>query len=144
MSFFLGFLLSLCGSLGYGMMVNAPRQTLLSSALTGGLAWIAYLLILDLTGGIWLANLVASLMIGVLSNVFAKRIGTPVNILSIPCMISLVPGGTIATSMRYFAQGDVLQGQSFFVRTLLICFSLALGFVLAEGLVFLGRKNGKR
>lgn len=144
MSFFLGFLLSLCGSLGYGMMVNAPRQTLLSSALTGGLAWIAYLLILDLTGGIWLANLVASLMIDVLSNVFAKRIGTPVNILSIPCMISLVPGGTIATSMRYFAQGDVLQGQSFFVRTLLICFSLALGFVLAEGLVFLGRKNGKR
>ncbi|MBF0699849.1 threonine/serine exporter family protein [Streptococcus danieliae] len=144
MSFFLGFLLSLCGSLGYGMMVNAPRQTLLSSALTGGLAWIAYLLILDLTGGIWLANLVASLMIGVLSNVFAKRIGTPVNILSIPCMISLVPGGTIATSMRYFAQGDVLQGQSFFVRTLLICFSLALGFVLAEGLVFLGRKIGKR
>ena len=100
MSFFLGFLLSLCGSLGYGMMVNAPRQTLLSSALTGGLAWIAYLLILDLTGGIWLANLVASLMIGVLSNVFAKRIGTPVNILSSPCMISLVPGGTIATSMR--------------------------------------------
>lgn len=144
MSFFLGFLLSLCGSLGYGMMVNAPRQTLLSSALTGGLAWIAYLLILDLTGGIWLANLVASLMIGVLSNVFAKRIRTPVNILSIPCMISLVPGGTIATSMRYFAQGDVLQGQSFFVRTLLICFSLALGFVLAEGLVFLGRKIGKR
>lgn len=144
MSFFLGFLLSLCGSLGYGMMVNAPRQTLLSSALTGGLAWIAYLLILDLTGGIWLANLVASLMIGVLSNVFAKRIGTPVNILSIPCMISLVPGGTIATSMRYFAQGDVLQGQSFFVRTLLICFSLALGFVLAEGLVFLGRKIGKK
>lgn len=144
MSFFLGFLLSLCGSLGYGMMVNAPRQTLLSSALTGGLAWIAYLLILDLTGGIWLANLVASLMIGVLSNVFAKRIGTPVNILSIPCMISLVPGGTIATSMRYFAQGDVLQGQSFFVRTLLICFSLALGFVLAEGLVLLGRKIGKR
>ncbi|MBF8970289.1 MULTISPECIES: threonine/serine exporter family protein [unclassified Streptococcus] len=143
MIFFLGFVLSFCGSLGYGMMVNAPRQTLLSSAVTGGLSWIAYLLVLEVTGGIWLANLVASLMIGLLSNHFAKRIGTPVNILSIPCMISLVPGGTIATSMRYFAQGEVLQGQSFFVRTLLICFSLALGFVLAEGVVFLRRKMRK-
>ena len=140
MSIFVGFLLSLCGSLGYGMMVNAPRQTLLSSALTGGLAWIAYLLILDLTGGIWLANLVASLMIGVLSNVFAKRIGTPVNILSIPSG----PWGYHCYVYALFCPGGCFAGSVLFCQDPTHLFFLGPWFCFSRRIGLLREKNWKK
>lgn len=132
MEIFVGFIFSFLSTVGFGVITNVPRRTLLPSGITGALAWVVYLLVQDATINIILPNLLAALTIGLLANAAAILIKAPVNLLYVPCLVSLVPGAIIFLSMKGFTLGQDATALQNLLKTLTIAMSLAVGFLIAE------------
>lgn len=122
-------------SVGFGVITNVPRRTLMASGITGGLAWGVYVIVDQVSGNLILPNLLAAVTIGVLANIAAIAVRAPVNVMYVPCLVSLVPGAIIYMSMKDFTLGHDVTAQQGLIKTLTVAFALAIGFVLAEALM---------
>ncbi|MNP13108.1 hypothetical protein D3C76_1053760 [compost metagenome] len=95
------------------------------------LSWTTYILLLELADNVF-ATLVATFVIGVISQIFAKIYKMPVIIFSVSGIIPLVPGGLAYDAMRRFVQNDYTTAVQFGVQAFLLSGSIALGLVLSE------------
>ena len=77
----------------FGIIFNAPKQTLVKCGLIGMGGWLIYFLLEDYSDNAILATLAATIFIAVISQVLAKYYKTPVIIFSVAGVIPLVPGG---------------------------------------------------
>lgn len=130
--YIVGIILSFASSFGFGIITNIPQRTLLPAGYTGAAAWFVYLFVAAHVRGIILPNLLAAVTIGLLANLAAIIVRAPVNVLYIPCLVSLVPGALIYQSMRAFTLGRDANASHGFIQTMTIAVALAVGFVIAE------------
>ncbi len=56
----------------------------------------------------------------------------PVNIIYVPSLVSLVPGGILYLGMRSFTLGNEIRTGQYMFNALTIAIALAVGFVVAE------------
>lgn len=136
MRLLIGFIFSFLSTVGFGIITNVPRRTLLPAGLTGAIAWVVYLITSQLTSNIIMPNLLAAVTIGLLANVAAMWIKAPVNLLYIPCLVSLVPGAIIYMSLKDFTLGLNGSAEQNLLKTLTIAMALAVGFVIAEAIFY--------
>ncbi|WP_179395753.1 threonine/serine exporter family protein [Lacticaseibacillus absianus] len=127
-------IVAFASSVGFGIITNIPRRTLLPAGVTGAASWVVYVVITGLTPNVILPNLLAAVTIGLVANTFAVVVKAPVNVLYIPSLVSLVPGAIIYMSMKAFTLGQEAAAQQGLIKTLTIAISLAVGFVVAEAL----------
>ncbi|MCI1894741.1 MAG: threonine/serine exporter family protein [Lactobacillus sp.] len=125
---------SFASTIGFGIITNIPKRTLLPAGITGSLAWVVYVVVAGQTPNMILPNLLAATTIGLLANVAAIWVKAPVNVMYIPSLVSLVPGAIIYMSMKNFTLGRETAAQAGLVKTLSIAIGLAVGFVIAEAI----------
>lgn len=77
----------------FGILFNAPKESLIKCGLIGMGGWLIYFLLEDYSDNAILATLAATIFIAVLSQELAKFYKTPVIIFSVAGIIPLVPGG---------------------------------------------------
>ena len=128
-------LVSFASSVGFGIITNIPKRTLLPAGITGAVSWVVYVLIAGATPSVILPNLLAAVTIGLVANAFALIVKAPVNVMYIPSLVSLVPGAIIYMSMKDFTLGQETAAQQGLIKTLTIAISLAVGFLVAEAIV---------
>ena len=75
----------------------------------------------------FIATITASFMIAFASQIFARRLKTPVIVFTLPGLIPLVPGGAAYNMMRAFVEGNTELGFQFATTTFLTAGALALG-----------------
>lgn len=121
-------------TIGFGIITNIPKRTLLPAGITGALAWVVYVVVAGQTPNMILPNLLAATTIGLLANIAAIWVKAPVNVMYIPSLVSLVPGAIIYMSMKNFTLGRETAAQAGLVKTLSIAIGLAVGFVIAEAI----------
>lgn len=121
-------------TIGFGIITNIPKRTLLPAGITGSLAWVVYVVVAGQTPNMILPNLLAATTIGLLANIAAIWVKAPVNVMYIPSLVSLVPGAIIYMSMKNFTLGRETAAQAGLVKTLSIAIGLAVGFVIAEAI----------
>lgn len=122
---------SFIASLAFGIIFNAPRKMLFPCGIVGMLGWIIYD-IMEPGYEAVSATLMATLVIGVLSQVFARLYKHPVIIFSVAGIIPLVPGGMAYNAMRYFVQNDYTIAVELAAKALMIAGSIAVGLILSE------------
>lgn len=125
-------IVSFASTVGFGLVTNVPRRSLLPAGITGSLAWGAYYLVLQVYSGLILPNFTAAIIIGILGNISAVIFRVPVNIIYVPSLVSLVPGGILYLGMRSFTLGNEMQTGQYIFNALTIAIALAVGFVVAE------------
>lgn len=121
-------------TIGFGIITNIPKRTLLPAGITGALAWVVYVVVAGQTPNLILPNLLAATTIGLLANIAAIWVKAPVNVMYIPSLVSLVPGAIIYMSMKDFTLGRETAAQAGLIKTLSIAIGLAVGFVIAEAI----------
>lgn len=115
-------------ALGFSILYNIPRRTMVPAGITGAIGWTIYFfLTLYLPAQAFLATVIASFFIAFASQIFARRYLAPVIIFTLPGLIPLVPGGTAYYMMRAFVEGDVILGFQHATKTFLTAGALALG-----------------
>lgn len=115
-------------ALGFAILYNIPRRTIAPAGLTGAIGWTIYFFLTTYLGvQSVLATSMASFFIAFASQIFARRLKSPVIVFTLPGLIPLVPGGMAYNMMRAFVEGEMILGFQFATNTFLTAGALALG-----------------
>lgn len=93
-------------ALGFGILYDIRGKKLILAMLGGGLAWVAYLLIISFGGTDILGMLGASVTASVYSELMARLAKAPATVFYVPGVIPLVPGGGLYYTMVAALEGD--------------------------------------
>jgi uncharacterized membrane protein YjjB (DUF3815 family) len=116
----------------FGIIFNAPKNTLVKCGLIGMGGWLIYSVTEDYAGDAVIATLAASVFVAVISLVLAKFYKTPVIIFSVAGVIPLVPGGLAYNAMRNFVENDYNSALGSAAKVLMLSGSIAFGLVFSE------------
>ncbi|WP_025689932.1 threonine/serine exporter family protein [Paenibacillus zanthoxyli] len=131
---------SFIASAMFCILFNTPRRTLLQCGIAGMLGWMVYLL-LDPHWKSVVATFFATVVVGVVSQIFARSFKMPVIIFSVGGIIPLVPGGLAYDAMRRFVEDDYTTALQTAVQALLLSGAIATGLVLSEVLGQMFRRS---
>ncbi len=131
MNLVLHFITSFIASAAFGILFNAPKRNLLQCGLSGMLGWAAYVL-LDYRLDTIYATVAATIIVGVVSQIFARTCKKPVIIFSVSGIIPLVPGGMAYDAMRNFVEKEYNTAIQLAAQAFLISGSIAIGLVVSE------------
>lgn len=123
---------SFIATAAFGVIFNAPKETLVKCGLVGMGGWLIYYIIEDFSGDAVLATLTATVFVGVVSQQLAKFYKTPIIIFSVAGIIPLVPGGLAYDTMRNFVENDYQLALSLGAKVTLLSGSIAFGLVFSE------------
>ncbi|XXM74373.1 threonine/serine exporter family protein [Lysinibacillus sphaericus] len=123
---------SFIAAAAFGIIFNAPKKSLFKCGIVGMLGWVIYMLMfLNETDAV-LATLLASFVVAVISQFFAKMYKTPVIIFSVAGIIPLVPGGLAYDAMRNFVENDYNAAITLAAKAFMISGSIAVGLIFSE------------
>ncbi|MFC5615041.1 threonine/serine exporter family protein [Metabacillus niabensis] len=131
---------SFIASAAFGVIFNAPIKSLFKCGFAGMIGWVIYVILFEYSGDSVFASVLASFIIGVISQYFAKRYKTPVIIFNVSGIIPLVPGGLAYDAMRRVVENDYNTAISLAAEAFMISGSIAIGLVLSEVLNQIYRK----
>jgi uncharacterized membrane protein YjjB (DUF3815 family) len=90
-------------------------------------------------GTLWLDSqlgvLVGAFALGVLANVYARLLDRPAQVVSVPAMLLLVPGGMGFRGMASLLDRDTLTGVDTLFAMLIVAMAIAAGLLVATALV---------
>ncbi|WP_110113591.1 threonine/serine exporter family protein [Bacillus sp. CGMCC 1.16541] len=132
---------SFIASGAFGVIFNAPKQSLLKCGLAGMGGWLIYTLFVYNGFDSVLATLIASIFVAIVSQMFAKIYKTPIIIFNVAGIIPLVPGGLAYDAMRNFVENDYNQAVQLAAKALMISGSIAMGLVFSEVINQIIRKS---
>ena len=123
---------SFLATAAFGILFNAPKESLLKCGLIGMGGWLIYFLLDDYTNNPILATLAATIFIAVLSQEMAKIYKMPVIIFSVAGIIPLVPGGLAYDAMRKIVENNYNDAIALAAKVLMLAGSIAFGLVFSE------------
>lgn len=119
-------------SLGFAIIFNVRGYKLISAVIIGGLGGFSYQLTINMGYGVVIALLIASMLISIFSEVFARIHKCPVTTFLLCALIPLVPGGGMYNTMleivRNNIDGAILAG----VDTIIQACSIVIGCMLVS------------
>ncbi|MFC4802754.1 threonine/serine exporter family protein [Neobacillus sp. GCM10023253] len=128
----------------FGILFNAPRNTLVKCGLIGAGGWLVYYLVEGYYDDPVLGTLLATVFIAVLSQELAKLYKTPVIIFSVAGIIPLVPGGLAYNAMRNFVEENYNTALGSAAQVLMLAGTIAFGLVFSEVINQVIRKINER
>lgn len=123
---------SFIASAGFGILFNIPKKALPQSGFVGMIGWFVYIALSSGGTNVILATFAASLAIGIISQLFAKRYKMPIIIFSVSGIIPLVPGGLAYDAMRNFVENDYSMALELAAKATMISGAIAIGLVFSE------------
>ena len=135
--------LAFISCLGFGILFNVQKRTLLLAAVNGAIGW-TILLSLDIPQVSYIfANLFAALVVGLLAELFAIIQKTPATAFIVIGVIPLVPGFRMYRSMLFFVRGDLDKGIAEGVHSCFMAVAIAVGIILATSITRIVRQSFK-
>lgn len=83
------------GTLGFCIAFNTRKKYIVVPALGGLLCWTVYLVLQDMSVGVFGATLGAAIVVGIYGEIFAYIIKVPTTVLFIPACVPMIPGGNL-------------------------------------------------
>jgi uncharacterized membrane protein YjjB (DUF3815 family) len=123
---------SFIASAAFGILFNAPKESLFKCGLSGMLGWIVYFALTYQGYGPVLGTLAAAFLIALVSQMFAKFYKTPIIIFSVAGIIPLVPGGLAYDTMRNIVENDYTTAVALGVKASMISGAIAVGLIFSE------------
>ncbi|MBL8026053.1 MAG: threonine/serine exporter family protein [Fibrobacteres bacterium] len=120
---------------GFTILFNTRRFESFVASLSGGLGWLVYLIVLDKTGSLFEANLLAAAFVGVISEVSAKLFKKPATLFIVSAIIPLVPGALIYKTMASAISGSHSESLTVGMDTLLIAGAIAAGLAFSSSIM---------
>lgn len=118
-------------SSGFGVLFNVPQKYLFKAGLSGAFGWASYLIMMRLFSSPGVATFVASIFIGMIGELFARKTKNPATIFIIPAIVPLVPGAASYRTIKAFIDGKNKEALELAILTagLAIAISAGLFFV---------------
>ena len=143
-------LISICFSYiattAFAVLFNAPKKTLIPAGLIGAAGWAVYLLMRDyLNYSSPLSIFCGTVVLSLMSELFARIYKQPVTIFAIPGIVPLVPGLPIYQGMYYMIMNAYSIGIEKLIKASMEAGAISLGILLVSGLfrIFKVRRDSR-
>jgi uncharacterized membrane protein YjjB (DUF3815 family) len=87
------------------------------------------------TAGRVFSNLIAALVIGLVSYLLARIQKMPVTLFNIPALVPLVPGATAYEAVRAMVSGEFVNSIRLFLMVIMTIGAIAMGYMIAQVLI---------
>ena len=136
------FVFAFLATVAFGILFQGPKRILWRSGLIGGLGWVVFIGMKELFSiHSFSANFLATVLIALVSEIFARIWKEPVTVFEIPAIIPLVPGFGMYKGMTLILQDYVSYGSEVLLGAALDACAIALGIMMVSG-VFRALKTG--
>lgn len=119
-------------SIGFAILFDAPKKSLIHCGFAGMVGWIIYFSATRDGVETVLASFLASFFIALISHIFAIRYKAPVIIFTVGGIMPLVPGGTAYDAMKHFVLNQYGLALELSAQVLLVAGAIALGIIFSE------------
>lgn len=119
-------------TIGFAVIFNSPRDTVIKSGVNGAGGWLIYMLINDVTNSPIAATFMAALTVGSLGEIFAKVFKKPSTTFTIPGMMPLVPGKGMYYTMLYLTEKNFLSAADSGSQALIVSIVIASGIIVSS------------
>ncbi|MNI15013.1 hypothetical protein D3C73_682980 [compost metagenome] len=123
---------SFIASAAFAILFNVPKGALLQCGFVGSLGWLLYINFREIPVDPVLATLVASFIVAVTSQIFAKLYKTPIIVFSVSGIIPLVPGGLAYDAMRNVIENEYNLAVELAARAFILSGEIDIGLVFSE------------
>ena len=128
------FIFSFLSTVGFSIIFNIPRKSIFYASLIGGVGWTIYFHLKNVTDSIMFALFVASIVIGILGEIFARIDKKPVTVFVIPGIVPLVPGSGVYLTMLNLINNDFFKFAKIGTETLFSSGAICIGIILVPSL----------
>ncbi|KRM10421.1 hypothetical protein FC15_GL001396 [Lapidilactobacillus concavus DSM 17758] len=116
----------------FAICINLPRRALNACGICGTAGWLTYWCLFELGSGRMVANLMGSLVLGIMGLYFARIKKMPAILFNIPGIVPLVPGATAYQAVYEMVLGSVDKAIIYTFRVVLVAGAIAVGFMLTS------------
>ena len=142
MHYLQAFVFAFLATVAFGVLFQGPKRILWRSGLIGGLGWVVFIGLKELFSvHSFSANFLATVLIALVSEIFARIWKEPVTVFEIPAIIPLVPGFGMYRGMNLILQDYVSYGTEVLLGAAVDACAIALGIMMVSG-VFRALKTG--
>lgn len=138
MTWWIQLLACLVASASFSMLMHQPMKTAPVSSLIAVAGYSVFLLLSQTT----LAYFLATLLIGILCEIFARVMKRAATLFVTSAIVPLVPGVGLYNTMRYVVEGNYSQAVNVGAATILGICGISLAITMAA--VLFGAFTGKR
>lgn len=131
-------------TLSFSIIFNIRGKKLIFSAMGGGIGWFTYLILINIKTSNSFALFIASLAVGVYSEIMSRLLKTPVTTFVIAAIIPLVPGNGMYYTMYASIKGDAMKSLTTCIQTFSSAGAIAAGLVLISSTTKLIHIKNKR
>ncbi len=121
-------------TVGFAVIFNSPKDTIIKSGFNGSIGWLVYLITKNLTTSTIAGSFLGALVVGILGEIFAKIFKKPSTTFTISGIIPLVPGAGIYYTMLALTEKNFLAAADSGSQTVLVSIALASGIVVSSSL----------
>ena len=118
----------------FGILFNIKGKYLVIAGVGGGFGWLLYKIFLQAGAMESTSLFVASVGFSIYCETCARIYKTPSTILSVCCLIPLVPGYGVYNTLYSFLSNDYIKALSYGVNTIFNACALALGVILVSAI----------
>jgi len=118
---------SFFGTLGFGVLLKAPRKGLMAASVIGAVGYGIYWVTMYYGASEYAAMFVGSLAASVLAQLAARKLKMIVTVFITLAIIPLVPGLGLYRCMSYLAQGQNALGAQTGIHAMMNFLMIALG-----------------
>ena len=142
MHYLQAFVFAFLATVAFGVLFQGPKRILWRSGLIGALGWVVFIGLKEsFSVHSFSANFLATVLIALVSEIFARIWKEPVTVFEIPAIIPLVPGFGMYRGMNYILQDYVGYGSEVLLGAAMDACAIALGVMMVSG-VFRALKTG--
>lgn len=136
------FIFAFLSTIGFSVLFNVPKKSIFYAGLTGGIGWTLYMYTKDITMSSTFSVFVASTLVGILGEIFARIDKKPVTTFVIPGIVPLVPGYTIYLSMINLINQDFYTAVEFGTEAVFTSGAISVGIIFVTSVAKI--MKGKR
>lgn len=126
------FVYAFFATVGFAVLFRAPRRAIAPAGLIGGIGWSVYVQF-ELSGmEVAAAAFFAALAIGLIGEIFAKRMKMPATTFVVPGIVTIVPGYGIYQAVLFMIQRNMDAASHEATSVALIGVGIAVGILMAS------------
>ena len=131
--FILGALGAFGGTMGFALLVNAPRRTVLPTSMTSMAGYTVYLLLSLLLGrGVLISYFLATAFISVVCEIEARVMRMPATVFLLCALVPLVPGYSFYSAMLALVENDGARAAASMMQAVQIVAAIAVGAAVSS------------
>lgn len=132
LSYLTSFLIAFFGTLGFTILFNGPKGTVVKASTIGAIGWVVFLFAIDHGYSNMWGTFLGALSVGLIGEVMANLYRKPATVFIIPGIIPLVPGYGIYYTMNAIIQKSFSLALNKGVEAIFVAVAIATALIVSS------------